>query len=103
MGGADFEIFLLMVAPLTDFVFFDVRENFVARVGKVEDPSMGGIEVVRFDKTVVLEGSRLNKSGGFNANKKGVFGGGELFEGGERVFEGGEGILLVEGRTVGAV
>lgn len=89
-----------MVAPLADFVFFDIRENLVARAGKVEDPSMGGVEVVGFDKTVILKGSRLNISGGFNADEKGVFGGGELFEGDKGMFKGGEGILLVKGGTV---
>lgn len=53
-SGADGETFFLMIAPVTDFGFLDVIENGGFVFGEVDDPRMGGFDIVGFDKAELL-------------------------------------------------
>ena len=47
-GFDDFDALFLMVTPEAGLLFFHVGENGGFRFGKIEDPSMCRVDIVRF-------------------------------------------------------
>ncbi len=100
---ADREAALSMIAPFAKLVFFEVRKNLIFGGGKVDDPSVGRVELVRGEETVIFHGLGGEGASWLDANEETALFAGELLEGDKGMFEGGNGIGGVEGRAVGAI
>lgn len=100
LSSAKREAFLSVVTPETAFFFFHLGEDLGFGLSEVENPSVGGVEVVGFFEAERFEDINGEGESGFDADEEGVL---LLCE----VFEGGEGGLKIvggfEGGTIGAI
>ncbi len=103
MGSAVGNAFFLVNAPMAVFVFFNSVDDSRFVLSEVDDPGVGGVEVVGFDE---VEGFKIvgrERISRLEAEEESVLFGGERFEGVEGVSERGLGMGIVESGAIRAV
>lgn len=103
LGGADSDTFLFVNTPVAIFVFLNAGDEVGLGLGEVENPGVGGIEIVGLNKAKRDEFFGGEGVSGFDANEEGVVVVGERFQRGEGGSEGIGGIISIKGGAVGAI
>jgi len=103
LSGAQSNTLIGMGAPVAEFAFFYVGEDFFLGDSEIEYPSVGGVEVVRLDETKLGDGGWVKGESRLDTEKESVLLVSEVLEGGEGLLEGFFGVLGVEGGAVRAV
>ena len=72
LSGAQSNAPIDMGAPVAEFAFFYVGEDFFLGDSEIEYPSVGGVEVVRLDETKLGEGGGVRWESRRRTRKEGV-------------------------------
>ena len=88
LSGAQSNAPIDMGAPVAEFAFFYVGEDFFLGDSEIEYPGVGRVEVVRLDETQLGEGGWVKGESRLDTDKESVLLVSEVLEGGEGLLKG---------------